>query len=119
MRKDLAINIMSAILLLLGFAHFLPAIFLAQTRTDILPSTIQAILLVVAGWLLFKRQNLSVFILAISATDYFGSIAYAAYTNNILLSMLSPAFYWSLTLRVLIVFFVFYLLKRANYNDQC
>lgn len=119
MRRDLAINITSAILLLLGFAHFLPAVFLAQVRTDILSTTIQAILLMIASWLLFKRQNLSVFILAISATYYFVSVAYAAYTSNILLSMLIPAFYWTLALRVLFVFFVFYLLKRPNYNDQC
>ncbi|WP_296891647.1 hypothetical protein [Thiobacillus sp.] len=111
MKRDLAINITSGFLLLVGLVTLVLPMFLAATRAELLTTNAQALLLLVAAWLLYKRHKLEVLFLAISAVVYLASNWYSASTHNLPISALIPAFFWSLALRVLLVAFIFYLLK--------
>ena len=119
MNRDRAINITAAVLLLMGLATLvLPIAFLAA-RAELYTTTAHAFLFLAASWLLYKRHRLTILVLAISATHYLAGGWFAANSHNISISTLIPAFYWSLALRVLLVAFVFYLLKRPSQNVQC
>jgi hypothetical protein len=119
MKRELIINITSVILLLLGMLTLSLPVLSAAARAESYSMIAQAVLLLAAGWFLYKRSALAAAILAISAVYYFLGGWYAAYSRNLSISVLIPAFYWSLALRVLVVLFVFYLLKRPSESPEC
>ena len=119
MSRDLAINITSAALLLAGLVTIVVSITFSAAWGELLTTTAQALLLLAASWLLYKRQKLTILILAISTAHYLASGLFVAHEHNISLFTLISAFWGSLALRVLLVGFVFYLLKNPCPNSPC
>ncbi|MHB1188548.1 hypothetical protein [Thiobacillus sp.] len=119
MKRELAINITTGLLLLAGLVTLVLPMAFASARAELFTTTAHALLLLAAAWFLYKRHKLAVFVLAISAVHYFAGGWYAANSHYLSVSTLIPAFYWSLALRVSLVAFVFYLLKRPTQNVQC
>lgn len=119
MKRELAINITSGLLLLAGLITLLLPIVFASARSELLTTAVHALLLLAAAWFLYKRHKLAILVLAIAAVDYLAGGWYAASSHNLPISALIPAFYWSFALRVSLVVFVFFLLKGRASNVQC
>lgn len=118
MKRELAINITAVLLLLASLVTLVLLMMFAAARAELFTTIAHALLLLVAAWLLYKRHKLAVLVLAISTVGYLAGGWYAANSHNLPISALIPAFYWSLALRVFLVAFVFYLLKRPASNVQ-
>ena len=75
-------------------------------------------LMLVAGWFLLRANQVAVFLLAAAALVYFLSIVVPAYSRHgtELFTQLIPAFYWSLTIRVSLIAFSYYALRRQTFS---
>jgi hypothetical protein len=108
--RDRTIPIASGFLILFGLVTLLLSLVFSPSIADALLPIAVAILLIVAGFLLYKRLKLSILILAISALLYLLGGIQEANANNISLLALIPAFFWSFAFRVVLVFITSYLL---------
>lgn len=74
--------------------------------------------LLASAWLLWRRRQVALILLAVSVVTYILSATYEGYSvfGLAVFSVLIPAFYWSLCGRTLLIVFAYYLL-RANGND--
>ena len=114
MNKIITLKITAATLALFGLVALLFPFAIGHPKLFTLGTVMQAFIVLIAAWFVYKRKNIAVVILAISALLYFGAGLLEAYSHNLPPSALRSAFYWSFVARVLIVIFVAYLLSNTS-----